>query len=153
MKRLRRLLIGFGSVGLNALGAMSFLGCAEKAGSGAFMTVPNVGISCATTRCKAAVTAQAYVVYTTSSCANPSFGETAAGSATLTCSGTGCVGTATSFSTQTFREGFYSVCVIVDFNGNYVGAAIPGEDATGARENVNLVSGTALISVSSFTDI
>lgn len=128
-------------------------GCAEPAGSGKYITIPSVGISCATTRCKAVATAKAYVVYTTSSCTNPSFGETAAGSATLACSGSGCFGTATSFTGTSIREGFYSICVIVDFNNNYVGAAIPGEDATGSRENANIFDGLTTISVSTFSDI
>lgn len=131
---------------------LSLAACAERAGSGAFMQTPNVGVSCATTRCKANVTARAYVTYTTSSCQNPQFGETAAGSAILTCNGLGCTGTASNFTTPTLREGFYSICVIIDFNSNYVGAAIPGEDSVGSNANINLVEGMLTTTVTSFTD-
>lgn len=57
------------------------------------------------------------------------------------------------FSSTSIREGFYSVCVIVDFNSNYAGSAVAGQDATGERANTNFVTGTSVTSVTSFTDI
>lgn len=134
-------------------------GCAEPAGSGATVTIPLVQMSCTTARCRSAVAARAYIVYTTSSCANPAFGATVAGSTTLSCNGSSCSGTVISFTNQAgssaniMREGYYSVCVIVDFNSNYIGSAIAGEDSTGVLADTNITSGLTTKIVTVFSDI
>lgn len=140
-------------------GSLMLNGCAEPASSGTSVTIPIVNISCVTTRCRAAATARAFIVYTTSSCANPTFGETVAGSTTLTCNGTVCSGSVSSFTNQsglsanTIREGFYSVCVVVDFNGNYVGTPVSGQDTTGALGDSLITTGTSAKTVTAFSDI
>lgn len=133
--------------------------CAEVVGSGRAARIPNVRVSCTTARCIAASTATAIVVYTTSSCTNPSFGETVAGSATASCGAVnGCTATISQFTgkdgttARTIPEGTYSVCVILDFDGSYVGSAEPG-DSTGALNNASIVDGNATADVSIFSDI
>lgn len=135
------------------------IGCAEVAGSGRSSRIPNVRVSCTTSRCLSQSTASAYVVYTTSSCTNPSFGETVAGSGTATCGAVnGCVATVNQFTDQSglratvIPEGTYSICVTLDFNGSYVGAAEAG-DSTGALNNASIIDGTATADVSIFADI
>lgn len=136
-----------------------FSGCAEQAGSGLSVPIPTVQISCTTARCQAASSADVYVVFTTSSCGNAAFGETVAGSATISCNAFGCVGQVTSFTgtggvaTATLPEGFYSVCAILDFNGNYIGDAVAGQDTTGAFSNTFINNQTATRSLTSFSDI
>ncbi|MBN8539389.1 MAG: hypothetical protein J0L82_03300 [Deltaproteobacteria bacterium] len=135
------------------------IACAEVAGSGQAARIPNVRVSCTTGRCTASSTASAYVVYTTSSCTNPSFGETVAGSGTASCGAmNGCTATINQFTgkdggnASTIPEGTYSVCVTLDFNNSYVGSSEPG-DSTGALNNASIVDGTATADVSIFTDI
>ena len=134
-------------------------GCAETAGSGLNVTIPIVEISCTTARCRGAGSADAYIVFTTSSCANAAFGETVAGSATISCNAFGCVGQVTNFtgtggvSTAVIREGFYSICPTLDFNGNYVGDAVAGQDATGSFPNTFIDRNSATRNLTSFTDI
>ncbi len=134
-------------------------GCAESAGSGKSVAIPIVDVTCTTPRCRAAASARAFLVYTTSACANSAFGETVAGSTTLTCNATGCRGNVSAFtssagvSANTIREGFYSVCVVVDFNANYIGAAVAGEDANGALNNSLINSSSPSQAVTSFVDI
>lgn len=135
------------------------ISCAEVAGSGRAARIPNVRLSCTTARCIANSSASAYVVYTTSSCTNPSFGETVAGSGTASCGAVnGCTATISQFtgkdggSAATIPEGTYSVCVTLDFNGSYVGASEPG-DSTGALNNASVVDGNATADVSIFADI
>ncbi len=138
----------------------AFVGaCAEVAGSGRASRIPNVRVSCTTARCLANSTATAYVVYTTSSCTNPSFGETVAGSTTASCGAVnGCTVTINQFtdknglSASTIPEGTYSVCVTLDFNGSYVGTAEAG-DSTGALNNASIVDGNTTADVSIFSDI
>ncbi|MDZ4083555.1 MAG: hypothetical protein U1E10_11505 [Bdellovibrionales bacterium] len=134
-------------------------GCAEVVGSGRAARIPNVRVSCTTVRCLSNTSANAYVVYTTSSCTNPSFGETVAGSATATCGAVnGCTVTVNQFtgkdglSASTIPEGTYSVCVTLDFNGSYVGSSEPG-DATGALNNASITDGNTTADVSIFSDI
>ncbi len=140
-------------------GSLMLSSCAEPAGSGISVTIPIVNISCVTTRCRAAATGRAFIVYTTSSCANPAFGETVAGSTTLTCNGTSCTGSVISFtnsaglSTNTIRDGFYSVCVVVDFNGNYIGTPVSGQDTTGALADSLVTTGSSAKTVTAFSDI
>lgn len=134
-------------------------GCAEQAGSGLNVPIPTVEISCTTARCRAAGSADAYIVYTTSSCGNAAFGETVAGSATISCNAFGCVGQITSFTgaggiaTAFIPEGFYSVCATLDFNGNYVGEAVSGQDTTGALSNTSINRQTTVRNLTSFVDI
>ena len=156
---------GLSVVGVGVLfGALSlsgFLlaGCAESSGSGADVTIPIVDLTCSTARCKGVASARAYIVYTTSSCANSAFGETVAGSTTLSCNALGCsvqltIFTATSgLSATTIQSGFYSVCVVLDYNGNYIGSAVSGEDTTGTLANSYVDRWVTSRSVSSFTDI
>lgn len=155
---LRPVSVAFG-VAVVGVVALSLAGCAEQAGTGTNVPIPIVEISCTTNRCKALNPGRAFIVYTTSSCANAAFGETVAGSTTLVCNGLGCSGSVTNFtagsgvSTNTMRDGFYSICVVIDFNSNYIGAAMAGEDSTGSLANTNVVSGVTTRSVTSFTDI
>jgi hypothetical protein len=135
------------------------IGCAEVAGSGQAVRIPTVRVSCTTSRCIANSTASVYVVYTTSSCSNPSFGETVAGSGTANCGAVnGCTATINQFtgtdggSAATIPEGTYSVCVTLDFNNSYVGSSEPG-DSTGALNNASIVGGSATADVSIFADI
>jgi hypothetical protein len=134
-------------------------GCAEVVGSGRAARIPNVRVSCTTANCIVNRPATAYVVYTTSSCTNPSFGETVAGSATVSCGPVnGCAATINQFtgkdgfSARTIPEGTYSVCVTLDFNGSYLGAAEPG-DSTGALNNASITDGNTTADVSIFSDI
>jgi hypothetical protein len=141
--------------------AQMLSGCAEPAGSGVSVTIPAVQITCATARCRAATTARAFLIYTTSGCGlNMRFGETVAGSNnSLACNSGGCSGSINSFidaagaSAATIREGFYAVCVVLDFNANYIGTALTGEDTTGALADSFVTTGSAQKSVSAFTDI
>jgi len=133
--------------------------CAEVAGSGQAARIPNVRVSCTTTRCLTNSSATAIVVYTTSSCTNPSFGETVTGSATASCGAVnGCTATINQFtgkdgfSATTIPEGTYSVCVILDFDSSYDGAAEPG-DSTGALNNAAITDGNTTADVSIFSDI
>lgn len=133
--------------------------CAEVAGSGRAARIPDVRVSCTTARCLANSSATAIVVYTTSSCTNPSFGETVAGSANASCGAVnGCTVTINQFtgkdglSARTIPEGIYSVCVILDFDGNYVGTAESG-DSTGALNNASITDGNTTADVSIFSDI
>lgn len=132
--------------------------CAEVAGSGRSMQIPSVRISCTTTNCRNAAQADAYVVYTTSGCTNPDFGERAAGSLRLTCNTIGCAGTVSQFidsnsqSVTFIAEGTYSVCVILDFNADYLGTAVSG-DSRGELANAALTTGTSFADVSVFNDV
>lgn len=133
-------------------------GCAEVAGSGRAMQIPSVRISCTTTNCRNAAQADAYVVYTTSGCTNPDFGERAAGSVRQSCNAMGCAGTVSQFIDSNSQavtyipEGTYSVCVILDFNSNYLGTAVSG-DSRGELANAALTTGTSFADVSVFTDV
>ena len=134
-------------------------GCAEPAGSGVGVSIPIVNITCTTTRCKSGAPARAFLTYTTSGCTAPAFGEKVAGSTSLSCNVTGCSGSITSFSdssgssANTIPSGFYDICVTLDFNSNYIGSAVPGEDATGSRTSVSVSGATLSQSVTSFTDL
>ncbi|CAN5396538.1 hypothetical protein BH10BDE1_BH10BDE1_19590 [soil metagenome] len=133
-------------------------GCAERSGTGKSVAIPIVSLSCGTAHCHQNIPAKAYIVYTTSSCSNASFGETVAGSTTLTCNGGGCSGTVTNFtdgsgsSANTMPDGFYSICVVLDFDSNYIGTAVTG-DTTGALNNTQITNGTTTRSVTSFADL
>lgn len=138
--------------------ALVLSGCAEIAGNGQLVAVPLVSISCTTAYCKQNFPAKAYIVYTTSSCANAQFGESVAGSATLTCNSSGCTGTISSFtstsgsSTSSIAEGFYSICAVLDFNSDYIGTALIG-DSTGVLSNTYVTTGTSARNVTSFVDM
>lgn len=149
------------SVTIAVMGFVSVLltsGCAEKAGSGQAVAIPIVSVSCTTSNCRQPGSARAIAVYTTSSCANVRFGETVTGSTTVSCSISGCTGTITNFtdanslSVNTIPEGFYSVCVVVDFNLDYAGTAASG-DSNGALASTFITAGTTTRIVNAFTDL
>lgn len=151
-------LFGLRLLPIFGIGVAFLSGCSESASSGQFVTIPSVSVACTTARCKGNTTGTAYLTYTTSGCTNPSFGETATGSVTVTCNGaTGCTGNITSFSNTagtatSIREGYYSACITVDFNSNYAGSAVAG-DSSGASNITQIVSGSGVVTVNSFTDL
>lgn len=135
------------------LGALS--GCAEVAGSGAFVSIPSVSISCVGGGCAVSGARLAHVSYTTSSCAAAEFGEAVTGSANVTCNGAQCTGLISQFvdlggPATSMKEGFYSVCVTIDVDQNWSGEPLSG-DMEGGLQNVRITSGTATQAVTSFT--
>lgn len=142
-----------------ALVSVTFVGCAELAGSGRAMLIPDVRISCTASNCQAATGSHpAFVTITESpSCASAEFGQKVAGSGTVSCSVIGCAGTVTQFidtleQTATYiPEGTYSVCVTINLVGGYNGSAQSG-DAEGALTNAPFTSSTRYADVSVFTN-
>lgn len=138
---------------------LALVGCAEIAGSGRSMLIPDVRISCTASNClSASGSKQAFVTITESpSCASAEFGQKVAGSGNVTCNALGCTGTVTSFidtmeQTATYiPEGTYSVCVVLNISGNYDGSAKPG-DAEGSLTNAPFTSSTRFADISVFTN-
>lgn len=133
--------------------------CAEQAGSGNYVPVPSVRVECTTSRCKAAGgSISAFTVFTTSTCTNPSFGEVASGSSTVSCSASGCTGIVTAFvdssdqSVTSIRDGSYWVCVTIDLDRNYSGTQQAG-DAAGDLSTHLRVNAATTVTVSAFTDL
>ncbi len=151
----------FGALTSGAALAVGLLmsGCAEIAGSGRSMLIPDVRISCTSTNCRAASgSIQAFVTITESpSCASAEFGQKVAGSGTVSCNALGCTGTVSQFidtaaQTATYiPEGTYSVCVVLNISGNYNGDAQPG-DAEGSLTNAPFTASTRYADVSVFTN-
>lgn len=150
---LKTRLLGFVAFSSLILGSM--VGCAEVAGSGAFVSIPSVSFQCAGSGCAVAGSRFVHVSYTTSSCSAAEFGETVTGSTTVTCNGAQCAGLISSFvdtqgSATSMREGVYNVCVTVDVDNNWSTGPAAG-DMIGSVTNVRVVSGTATQSVTSFS--
>lgn len=139
--------------GAFALGAMP--GCAEVAGSGAYVSIPSVSFQCSGGGCAVSGSRFVHVSYTTSSCAAAGFGETVTGSTMVTCNGAQCSGLISSFidsngSATSMKEGFYSVCVTIDVDNNWSTGPASG-DMIGGLQNVQVKAGTATQSVTSFS--
>jgi len=133
--------------------------CAEQAGSGNYVPIPSVRIECTTAACKATGgSINAFVVFTISGCTNPSYGEVASGSSAVTCNGSGCAGTVTTFlnsssqSVTSIPDGSYSVCVTIDLDRNYSGTQQAG-DAAGTLSTNLRVNAATTVTVSAFTDL
>ena len=152
MRKLSLKSFGFAVLLAATLGLFS--GCAEVAGSGAFVSIPAVSISCVGGGCAVSGTRVAYVSYTTSSCAAAEFGETVTGSANVTCNGAQCTGLISQFVdirglATSMKEGFYSVCVTIDVDNNWIGQPASG-DMQGGLANVHVTTGTATQAVTSY---
>lgn len=133
--------------------------CAERAGSGNSVRIPSVRVECTTAGCRGTgALVNAFAVYTTSSCSNPSFGETASGSASVFCSSSGCTGIITIFvgsrgqPMTSIPDGTYAVCVTVDRDQNYSGTHQAG-DSYGTLSTNLLIDATSSVTVSAFTDL
>lgn len=138
---------------------MLFVSCAEQAGSGSYVPIPSVRVECTTSRCKATGgSINAFVIFTISGCANPSYGEVASGSSAVTCNGSGCTGTVTTFldstsqSVTSIPDGSYSVCVTIDLDRNYSGTQQVGDAAGDLATNLRVNAATT-VTVSAFTDL
>lgn len=139
-------------------------GCAPGSGDfGPEVEIPEVEIQCTTGRCRGGIPGVAYVVYTTSSCGNPTFGQVASENTTVTCTALGCSGRVTGFiglsgavKTQ-IASGVYNLCVEIDFNNNYGGRAQIGEDTVGSLDAVVVREANSavqpLLTVSRFDDL
>ncbi|MDX9730198.1 MAG: hypothetical protein RBT63_00370 [Bdellovibrionales bacterium] len=156
----KRIFLRLISTLLTGLALVGVVGCAELAGDGETVSIPPVQIECRSNFCKDASHTQGrvFLVYTTSGCNSPAFGEAAGASATITCNPTsGCRGTVSSFSSSgglPIREiptGFYSICVTIDFDNDYLGEAVAG-DAVGVRNNAAVGKTSGTLIVDSFSD-
>ena len=133
--------------------------CGEQAGSGNYVPVPSVRVECTTSRCKATGgSINAFAVFTISGCTNPSFGEVASGSSTVSCNGSGCTGTVTTFvdsgsqSVTSIPDGLYSVCVTIDLDRHYSGTQQAGDSAGDLSTHLRVNAATT-VTVSAFTDL
>lgn len=138
-----------------------FLGsCAEVAGTGESVAIPRVLFRCTDTAfCLRNVSnARAIVVFTTSGCSAPDFGQAISGSIEdLNCTVTdGCRGEVSSWintslmSTSTMPSGVYSICGRIDYNGDYPVSTVG--DSTGRLDDVSVGLSTANQYMTSWQD-
>jgi hypothetical protein len=138
-------------------------GCSESANSGAIVSIPTVQMNCTAANCSGFNGNPTMIAFITSSgCTSPGFGTVVSTSLnSVSCVfGVGCSGVLSGWidgagtPTSKMPEGNYSVCVIVDYNGNYngLGAAMSG-DSYGTLDNVAVSNGTGTQTVTSFADV
>jgi hypothetical protein len=138
------------------------IGCSEAASTGETVDIPVVRMDCVSTDCMQNVTPTMYAFITTSGCSSPAFGTIRAMSTnSINCTaGSGCTGflsgwiDQSSASTTTMPSGTYSICVIVDYNGDYSGSGSPASgDSYGELNNIVISGSTGTQFVTSFSDI
>jgi len=108
--------------GVFILFSLAFWGC-DSAGNGATVAVPRVDIECSVAKCTGMpVGTEVVVNFTRSGCAEDQieFEEYATGAMSLTCSGTECTGSLSSWDTSTIPSGVYYVCGWIDINDDRV---------------------------------
>lgn len=99
---------------------LAFVGGCDSAGDGTSVSVPRTEIRCSTAKCAGVGFADVVISFTLSGCAGDqiTFEEYSTGSMSLTCNGTSCTGTISSWSPNTIPSRTYYVCGWIDIDND-----------------------------------